>query len=59
MKIHKVTPVLNVRSVPESIAWFEKPGWTRTFTWNDAGMILYGADRNEHVDAGFAGICRG
>ena len=56
MMIHKVTPVLNVSNVPESIAWFEQIGWTRGFTWNDGGVIKLAADRNEHGDADFGGV---
>jgi len=33
MTIHAVTPILNVASVLESQAWFEKLGWSRGFTW--------------------------
>jgi uncharacterized glyoxalase superfamily protein PhnB len=35
MRIHAVNPVLNVTSVTDSIAWFEKLGWTVGFTWED------------------------
>jgi len=59
MTVHKITPVLNVSSVPASLAWFEKLGWKRAFTWNDGGMIASAGDRNEHGDAGFAGVCSG
>ena len=59
MKLTSITPILNVSSVPASIGWFEKLGWRRGFSWNDGGMIAHGADRNEHGDAGFAGICCG
>ena len=33
MLAHAVTPILNVSNFPESIAWFEKLGWTRGFDW--------------------------
>ena len=39
MKLTGITPILNVINVPGSIAWFEKLGWKRGFTWNDGGMI--------------------
>ena len=28
-----VTPILNVSNFPESVAWFEKLGWTKGFQW--------------------------
>jgi catechol 2,3-dioxygenase-like lactoylglutathione lyase family enzyme len=56
MKITRVTPILNVSDVPASIAWFERLGWERHFTWNDAGMIAAAADANGHGPAQFAGI---
>lgn len=59
MLVHKVTPILNVSNVPASIAWFEKLGWGCNFTWNDGGMIKHAAPRDEHGDAGFAGISAG
>jgi hypothetical protein len=59
MKIEKLIPILNVSSVPASLAWFEKLGWTRTFTWNQGGGIDCAADRNAHGDADFAGACSG
>lgn len=59
MKIHRLTPILNVSSVPASLAWFEQLGWTRGFTWNQGGMIADAGDRNEHGDAGFGAVCCG
>jgi uncharacterized glyoxalase superfamily protein PhnB len=35
MAVHGVTPILNVSSVVDSIAWFERFGWRRGFTWPD------------------------
>lgn len=57
MAIKGLTPVLNVSSVPRSIAWFESLGWTRGFTWNDGGSIEGAADRNEHGEAHFGSVC--
>ncbi|MBY0263081.1 MAG: VOC family protein [Phycisphaerales bacterium] len=54
-----INPILNVASVPASIAWFESLGWRRTFTWNDAGMIPNAADANSHGPATFAGVGAG
>jgi uncharacterized glyoxalase superfamily protein PhnB len=59
MKIRSVTPVLNVVSVPESFAWFEALGWTRTFSWNEGGIIEGAADRDGNGDADFGGVCAG
>jgi hypothetical protein len=59
MKLHGITPILNVASVPQSIAWFERLGWQRGFSWNSGGIIEGGADCNEHGPAHFAGICSG
>lgn len=59
MKVSSITPILNASSVPASLAWFEKLGWKRSFTWNDAGQIADAADRNEQGEAGFGGVCAG
>ena len=57
--VHSVTPILNVSSVPQSLAWFEALGWERTFSWNDGGMIDDAADEDEAGPADFAGLCSG
>lgn len=57
MPVHSVTPVLNVRSVPASFAWFERLGWKRGFAWNSGGSIEDAADRNAHGEAGFGSVC--
>ena len=59
MGIKSVTPVLNVASVPDSLAWFEALGWARSFTWNQSGMIEGAADANDAGDADFCGLCCG
>ena len=56
MKLTSVTPILNVSDVPASMAWFERLGWERHFSWNEGGMIVGAADRNEHGPAHFAGV---
>lgn len=33
MAVHGVTPILNVSSVAQSMAWFELLGWRRGFSW--------------------------
>ena len=30
-----VTPILNVSSFSESVAWFGKLGWTKRFQWGE------------------------
>jgi hypothetical protein len=35
MKAKAVNPILNVSSFPESVAWFEKLGWTKSWDWGD------------------------
>ena len=57
MAIVGITPILNVRDVPASLAWFESLGWKRGFTHNQGGMIAGAADRDAHGPAGFASVC--
>lgn len=59
MKIHGITPILNVSDVPASLAWFEKLGWKRSFTWNDHGSIATAADSDAHGRAHFGGVSFG
>jgi hypothetical protein len=35
MKVLGVTPILNVSSVVESLAWFQRLGWEKGFEWGD------------------------
>jgi catechol 2,3-dioxygenase-like lactoylglutathione lyase family enzyme len=35
MIAHRVTPILNVSSLPESFRWFEKLGWEKAWEWGD------------------------
>lgn len=59
MEVLGITPILNVSDVPASLKWFEVLGWTRRFTYNDGGMMGFGADapdRNERGSAGFAAV---
>ena len=35
MFVVHITPILNVSSIPESFAWFEKLGWKRKWDWGD------------------------
>ena len=40
-----LTPILNVADFAQSVAWFEKLGWTKTWEWGDP--------------PGFGGVCSG
>jgi len=33
MKVHHVTPILNVSNVGETFEWFEKLGWQKAWDW--------------------------
>jgi catechol 2,3-dioxygenase-like lactoylglutathione lyase family enzyme len=33
--VHHVTPILNVSSLDQSFAWFEKLGWKKSWAWGD------------------------
>ena len=59
MQLTQVTPILNVSDVGASIAWFERLGWQRGFTWNDGGGIAEGADADAHGPANFGSVCSG
>jgi hypothetical protein len=46
MIAHAVTPILNVTSIAESFAWFERLGWKRGFDWGNPptfGAVCSGA----------------
>jgi len=45
MKVHRLTPILNVSNIEESFAWFEKLGWQKGWDWVDL--------------ASFGGVCSG
>lgn len=47
MPVRSVRPILNVSSVPESLAWFEQLGWGTTFVWDD--------DDDDDGEPGFGG----
>ena len=59
MKVNRLTPILNVSDVALSIAWFEKLGWKRGFTYNDGGMIAEAGDANATGPATFAAVITG
>ena len=33
MKVHRLTPILNVSDIQESFEWFEKLGWKKGWDW--------------------------
>src|SRR5437773_1241811 len=59
MKLTHITPILNVSDVPASMAWFEKLGWKRCWTYNDGGMIEGAADASAAGPAAFASVGSG
>ncbi len=44
-----LNPILNVRSVPETIAWFAKLGWARRWEWQE----------HHETEPGFAAVYSG
>jgi predicted lactoylglutathione lyase len=45
MKVHAVTPILNVSNLPESFLWFEKLGWQKHWGFDDPptfGSVISG-----------------
>jgi uncharacterized glyoxalase superfamily protein PhnB len=45
--VEGLTPILNVSSVVDSIAWFARLGWFKTFDWRgDDGMVSFGGVRS-------------
>ena len=45
MRFQRLTPILNVSNIEESVAWFEKLGWLKGWDWGSP--------------ASFAGVCAG
>lgn len=46
MPVQGVTPILNVSNIVESMAWFERLGWRRGFSWPEGD-----------ADPGFGSVC--
>lgn len=46
MPVQGITPILNVSSINDSIAWFETLGWRRGFTWPEG-----------ETEPGFGSVC--
>ena len=43
MNVEKVIPILNVSSLQESFAWFERIGWKKAWDWGDGfGSVCSG-----------------
>ena len=59
MRVTDVTPILNVSDVGASMEWFERLGWGRGFTWNDAGPIKGAAVQDSNGPANFGAVCAG
>lgn len=59
MHVTALTPILNVSDVPASLAWFERLGWSRGFTWNEHGLITHAASENAHGPAVFGSVVCG
>lgn len=49
MPISHLTPILNVRDINASIAWFEKWGWIKCWAWYDSPMMMEGDPRFAEV----------
>lgn len=48
MQAHRLTPILNVSSMRESFAWFEKFGWKKGWDWGDPPT--FGGVRSGHCE---------
>ncbi|HEY1298315.1 MAG TPA: VOC family protein [Chloroflexota bacterium] len=49
--VEGVTPILNVSSVADSIAWFGRLGWSRTFDWSgEDGTVGFGGVRSGNAE---------
>ena len=59
MRVQSVTPILNVSHIGASIAWFERLGWERRWTYHDDGSIEGGAVSDGLGPADFGGVGRG
>ena len=62
MLAHRLTPILNVDSLPESFAWFERLGWTKAWEWGDPpsfGGVRSGACEIFLCEGGQGGHGRG
>jgi hypothetical protein len=58
MNVHAVTPILNVTSIPDSIAWFEKLGWQKHWVWGD-DQPTFGAVISGHAEIFLCANCQG
>jgi uncharacterized glyoxalase superfamily protein PhnB len=59
MNLTGITPILNVRSIAESVAWFAKLGWKLGFAWGPSGMIATTSDPAALDAASFGCVCAG
>ncbi len=49
MLAHALTPILNVSSLEDSFAWFEKLGWKKAWDWGDPAAT-FGAVRSGRTE---------
>ena len=54
MKAHALTPILNVSSFEESVAWFERLGWSLSWSWGTPPAFGAVASGNVQIF-----LCRG
>lgn len=57
MKVQDVTPILNVSSLPESFAWFEKLGWRKH--WEHGDPPTFGAVISDNTEIFLCQNCQG
>lgn len=57
MKVQGLTPILNVSSLEESFAWFEKLGWRKVFDWGHPPV--FGAVASGHTEIFLCQGCQG
>jgi len=57
MSVHAVTPILNVSSFDESVAWFEKWGWKKLWAWGEPPS--FGAVSSGHAEIFLCRDCQG
>lgn len=56
MHLTAITPILNVSDIDASMKWFESLGWSRCWTYNDAGHMKNAAGSNASGPANFGAV---
>jgi len=61
VKLHNLTPILNVSDVAASLGWFEALGWERGFAWDEEGGMHSSRPTFASIQSGEAEIflCQG